>query len=58
MTYKFESQGLGGVGAKHCTYCPKRPGEACTLGCRAVYDTIQAERAAEGIIVVDEPPQT
>jgi hypothetical protein len=56
--YKFRGTGGGSPNSDHCTYCPKQPGEACSLTCSNVYAAIVAERAADGVIVIDEPPQS
>ncbi len=53
--YKFRAHGTGAQGAPHCTYCPAQPGEACAISCAGVYEKIKAERAADGVVVVDEP---
>lgn len=53
--YQFRPIGIGGLGSVHCTYCPKQPGESCPLSCVRVYETIQAERAADGVIIIDAP---
>jgi hypothetical protein len=53
--YKFKSNGGGDAGSRHCTYCPKQLGEACPLSCGANYERVKAERAADGIIINDEP---
>jgi hypothetical protein len=38
---------------KHCTYCPKRPDEACLLACLKNYEELQEERAKDGVQVMD-----
>ena len=53
--YKFRAAGVGGVGSVHCTYCPERPGDACTKTCARIYEQLQAERAKDGVIIIDEP---
>ena len=53
--YKFLSTGGGGAGARHCTHCPKLPGESCTISCGENYDRIKRERAADGVVVNDTP---
>ena len=56
--YKFRLHGGGSEQSLHCTYCPKRPGEACELNCAGVYAQVKAEREADHVIVNDEPPAT
>jgi hypothetical protein len=54
MSYRFERTAYVCPGAKRCTYCPSRPGELCRLSCAGNYQRLQAERAADGVIVNDE----
>lgn len=51
--HKFRRTGLGGEGAEHCTYCPKRPGEACGVNCEGNYNALQKARADDGVKVTD-----
>ncbi len=53
--YKFRVTGGGSSESQHCTYCPKQPGEVCSVTCSTVYAALTAERAADGVIVIDEP---
>lgn len=53
--YRFVMHGGGGVGAQHCTHCPEPLGAACKVSCAQNYERVKAERAAEGVIVNDEP---
>jgi hypothetical protein len=53
--YKFRSSGGGSATSQHCTYCPKQMGEGCAISCANVYEKIKAERAADGVIINDEP---
>jgi len=53
--YKFQAQGGGSAESRHCTYCPKQMGEACSLSCGSVYEALKAERQREGVIINDEP---
>ncbi len=55
--YKFRGTGGGSETSQHCTYCPKQMGQICAISCSTIYEQIKAERAADGVIVNDEPPQ-
>ena len=50
--YEFRQSGTR---SDHCTYCPLLPGADCGLTCSVEYEKVKAERAADGVIVNDQP---
>ncbi len=53
--YVFKRAGFSPPGA-HCTYCPMRQNEPCTLACEENYLKLEAERARDGVKVTDVVP--
>jgi hypothetical protein len=42
-----------GVHSEHCSHCPVLAGQPCPEPCDRHYETLQAERAADGVTVTE-----
>jgi hypothetical protein len=56
FVYQFKPSGAAAAG-QHCTYCPMRQNENCTLTCSKEYERLEEERRQDGCTVIDVIPE-